>query len=236
MKNIIFSPVNLKGLVRLVGLVWLVSLGFTSCSEDSNEWDPYYSWESRNAIWFEEVADSARTAIAAAKAQYGEEWEDYCQWRMFKSLQLSADITGPLTDSIVCKIVPPEPGTEKGTRHVNFTDYVRVYYRAWLMPTEYIAEDNVTKEIKRVVFTQTYYNDFNPETAGTAVLAVDGLIEGFQTALQYMVEGDEWYVYIPQQLGYGSEASNIVPTYSTLLYHIRLVNIYESNDDIPEWK
>ena len=236
MKNNKISLVNLVGLVRLVGLVFLVSLGFTSCSEDSNEWDPYYSWESRNAMWFEEVADSARTAITAAKSQYGEEWEEHCQWRMFKSLQLSADIQGPLTDSIVCKIVPAAPGTVKGTTFVNFTDYVRVHYRAWLMPTEYISEDNVTKENKMVVFTQTYYGDFNPETAVPSTLDVDGLIEGFQTALQYMVEGDEWYVYIPQQLGYGSEVSNSVPAYSTLLYYIRLEKIYKSNEEIPDWK
>ena len=96
----------LVNLSELVGLVFLVNLVLVSCSEKSNEWDPYYSWETRNAMWFEEVADSARTAIAEAKAQYGTEWEEHCQWRMFKSLQRSADLQGPLTDSIVCKIVP----------------------------------------------------------------------------------------------------------------------------------
>lgn len=224
-------PVSLAYLVCLVNIAALVS-----CSEQSNEWDPYYSWESRNTMWFEEVADSARTAIAAAKAQYGEEWEEHCQWRMFKSLQRSADLQGPLTDSIVCKIVPPEPGTVKRTRFVNYTDYVRLHYRAWLMPSEYISEDNVTKENKMVVFTQTYYGDFDPETAVPQKLAVSGLIEGFQTALQYMVEGDEWYIYIPQQLAYGSEDSGAVPAYSTLLYLTKLVGIYDPNEVVPDWK
>ena len=236
MKNNLISLVKLAGLDRLAGLVLLASLGFTSCSEKSNEWDPYYSWESRNTMWFVDVADSARTAIAAAKAQYGDEWEDHCQWRMFKSLQRSADLQGPLTDSIVCKIVPSEPGTVKGTKYTNYTDYVQLHYRAWLMPSEYISEDNVTKEEKMLVFSQTYYGYFDPKTAVPVTMAVNGLIEGFQTALQYMVEGDEWYVYIPQQLGYGAEASSAVPAYSTLLYLIKLVGIYETKDDVPDWK
>ncbi|MBO4841568.1 MAG: FKBP-type peptidyl-prolyl cis-trans isomerase [Bacteroidaceae bacterium] len=227
---------NNVSLFKLAALVLLASLCFVSCSEKSNEWDPYYSWESRNALWFAEVADSARTAIAEAKAQYGNEWEEHCQWRMFRSLQLSSDVQGVLTDSIICKIVPSEPGTVKGTKNPNYTDYVQLHYRAWLMPSEYISEDNVTKEEKMAIFSQSYYGDFNPTTAVPVTMSVEGLIEGFQTALQYMVEGDKWYVYIPQQLAYGTEASSAVPAYSTLLYLIDLVGIYETEDDVPDWK
>lgn len=223
-------------LVNLAGLVCLVSLFFVSCSEKSSEWNPFYSWESRNSVWFQEVADSARTAIAAAKAQYGDDWEAHCQWRMFKSLQRSAEVQGPLTDSIVCKIVPPRPGQVKGTRSPNYTDYVQVHYRAWLMPSEYVSEDNVTKEERMLIFSQTYYGDFNPATAVPLTMSVENLVEGFQTAMQYMVEGDEWYVYIPQQLGYKDENTNAVPANSTLLYLISLVGIYEDEDDVPEWK
>lgn len=223
-------------LVNLAGLVCLVSLFFVSCSEKSSEWNPYYSWESRNSVWFQEVADSARTAIATAKAQYGDDWEAHCQWRMFKSLQRSAEVQGPLTDSIVCKIVPPRPGQVKGTRSPNYTDYVQVHYRAWLMPSEYVSEDNVTKEERMLIFSQTYYGDFNPATAVPLTMSVENLVEGFQTAMQYMVEGDEWYVYIPQQLGYKDENTNAVPANSTLLYLISLVGIYEDEDDVPKWK
>ena len=230
MKKILISLVNLAGLAGLAGLV------LTSCSEESSEWNPYYSWESRNSVWFQEVADSARTAIAAAKAQYGDDWEAHCQWRMFKSLQRSAEVQGPLTDSIVCKIVPPRPGQVKGTRSPNYTDYVQVHYRAWLMPSEYVSEDNVTKEERMLIFSQTYYGDFNPATAVPLTMSVENLVEGFQTAMQYMVEGDEWYVYIPQQLGYKDENTNAVPANSTLLYLISLVGIYEDEDDVPEWK
>jgi len=226
-----------KILVSLVGLVALVGIAsLSSCSEQSSEWNPYYSWESRNAMWFEQVADSARTAIAAAKAQYGDDWEEHCQWRMFKSLQRSAEQIGPLTDSIVCKIVPAKPGQVKGTKSPNYTDYVQLHYRAWLMPSEYISEDNVTKEERMLIFSQTYVGDFNPDTAVPLTMSVQNLVDGFQTALQYMVAGDEWYVYIPQQLGYADESNDAVPAYSTLLYLINLVGVYEKEDDAPVWK
>ena len=206
---------------KLVGLVWLVGLVLVSCSEESSEWNPYYSWESRNAKWFEQVADSARKAISTAKSQYGENWEAHCQWRMFKSLQRSADIPGATTDSIVCKIVK----SGEGTQEINYTDQVLLHYRGWLMPSEYTTADNVSKETKSVVFSQSYYGDFNPATASPMQMKVGGGIEGFQTALQNMVEGDKWYVYIPQQLAYKDEAHDVVPAYSTLLFLIEVVEI-----------
>ena len=229
-------PVFLVNLAGLVGLVWLVSLVFVSCSEQSNEWDPYYSWESRNALWFEEVADSARTAIAEAKAQYGEEWEDHCQWRMIKSLQRSSDVQGPVTDSIICKIVPAQPGTVKGTKPVNYTDYVQLHYRAWLMPSEYISEDNVTMEERMLVFSQSYYGNFDETKVAPIAMPVISTVEGFMTALQYMVKGDDWYVYIPQELAYKDQASDAIPAYSTLLYRIRIELVHKSGTGMSEWR
>ena len=76
----------MKNLLKpIVFLVTIVSLGtICSCSEDEQEYDPYTNWQVRNREWFRSVADSARTAITQAKAQYGDKWEDYCEWRMYK--------------------------------------------------------------------------------------------------------------------------------------------------------
>ena len=103
------------------------------------------------------------------------------------------------------------------------------------MPSEYISEDNVTKETKSVVFSQSYYGDFNPAIAIPLQMYVGATTEGFQTALQYMVEGDLWYVYVPQQLAYKGETSDAVPAYSTLKFLINIVGVYEDVDDIPDW-
>ena len=57
--------------------------------------------------------------------------------------------------------------------------------------------------------------------------AVDemGTVEGFQTALQYMAEGDDWMVYIPAKLAYNEKSSNAIPAYSTLLYHLYIEKV-----------
>ena len=63
-----------------------------------------------------------------------------------------------------------------------------------------------------------------------------GGIEGFQTALQYMVEGDKWYVYIPQQLAYKAEIHDVIPAYSTLLFLLEVVGVYDKSSDVPDQK
>lgn len=54
---------------------------------------------------------------------------------------------------------------------------------------------------------------------------VNGLIEGFATALLGMCVGDRWVVYIPQELGYGRRACGTIPGCSTLVFEIELLGI-----------
>ena len=211
------------------GLLLLLLLA--SCTEKDDAWNPYYNWEARNAAWFVQIADSARTAIGQAKAQYGSAWEDHCQWRMFKTLLKSASVQGPLTDSICVHILAH--GTD--TLSPTLSDKVRLNFRGWTMPTEYETDEG-TRESSMAVFTQTYYGDYNPVTAAPQLMDVSGTIEGFSTALQYMVKGDDWLVYIPQQLAYREKGSDAIPAYSTLLFRLHLVEEYKIGTDVPEWK
>ncbi len=207
-----------------------------SCSETDDTWDPYYDWQSRNAQWFMEITDSARTAIANAQAQYGEDWEDHCQWRRYKSLLRAQDYdTGKATDSICVHILT------KGEGEVSpvWTDTVRLNFRAWLMPTTYRLyndEGQLVDSLMQEVFSQSYYGPYDQNTASPQLTSMGNLIEGFSTALQYMVEGDEWNVYVPQELAYGSNASAAVPAYSTLLFRIHLIAVYPTNSGVPDWK
>ena len=54
---------------------------------------------------------------------------------------------------------------------------------------------------------------------------VNGLIEGFRTALLNMRTGDRWTVYIPWEQGYGKRSSGPIPAYSTLIFDIELIAI-----------
>ena len=92
------------------------------------------------------------------------------------------------------------------------------------------SKDNMT------VFSQTYYGDFNPATAAPVAMAASALVEGFTTAIQYMVKGDDWSVYIPSELAYGEKASDAIPAYSTLLFRIRVERVHKSGTGMPGWR
>lgn len=222
---------NIKSLIRAfhsipsgkvgMGAVLCCLIALTSCSEIAEkQWDPYYDWKARNAAWYEQIADSARTAIAAAQTEYGDTWEEHCDWRMYRSLLRSdslnsSNVLGSLTDSICVHIRQRGAGTVSPI----YNDTVNLSFRGWLMPTEYEQADGSTKTFM-AKFTETFYGTYNPETAKPQIMLVYNTIEGFSTALQYMVEGDVWDVYIPQQLGYKNEVSNAIPAYSTLLFRL----------------
>ncbi len=221
----------------LLFLLLPLALGaLTSCSENDDTWDPYYNWEARNAQWYAEITDSARTAIAQAKAQYGDQWEDHCDWRRYKSLLKAQDYdTGLYTDSICVRIV------KRGDGEVSpvWSDTVRLNFRGWLMPTTYRLYNTENVEVDSLmqeVFSQSYYGVFDGQTAAPQLMALGSTVEGFSTALQYMVPGDDWMVYVPSGMAYGSTSSDAIPAYSTLLFRLNLVAVYPANSGVPDWK
>ena len=218
--------VRQKALLLLPALLLLL---IASCKNSEKVDDPHENWKERNAQWFAEVYDAAQASIAAAKAQYpnGNDWEEHCDWRVFKTLLKSQETQGATTDYIVCKI--NERGD--GDWSAAYTDSVRLYYRGWIMDENYPAsKTNMT------VFSQTYYGDFDKTTAAPLAMPVLSTVEGFMTAVQYMVKGDDWMVYIPEQLAYGSTASDAIPAYSTLLYRIRIELVHKSGTGMPGWR
>ena len=100
-----------------------------------------------------------------------------------------------------------------------FTDTVSTHYRGQLIPLY---------DGSKVVFDQSFKGNLNTETAVPVEFAVGGVIEGWTTALQHMVEGDRWEVYIPSRLGYGQAAMDAIPTNSTLIFDMQLVKVITS--------
>ncbi|MCD8302668.1 MAG: FKBP-type peptidyl-prolyl cis-trans isomerase [Prevotellaceae bacterium] len=243
MKERIFSllrgcvKMEIRHLYCLLGVALLALVAFASCSENEGTWDPYYDWASRNEQWFASATDSAVTAISEAQALYGDDWEAHCDWRRYKSLLKAQDYDSRLsTDSICVHIL--QRGT--GTLSPVWTDTVRLNFRAWLMPTTYRLyndENELVDSVMQEVFSQSYYGPYDEQTAAPQLMSLGSTIEGFSTALQYMVEGDDWNVYIPSTLAYGSSGSGTaVPPYSTLLFRINLIAVYPTNSGVPDWK
>lgn len=196
---------------------WVFILFLMSCSSDTAEYDPYHHWKSRNKTWFAAAADSAHAAISAAQQQYGSEWEAHCAWRAYKSLRRSPSYqSGNVEDSIFVHVLANGTGTVSPAAN----DTVSINFRGSLMPTVNAEGKNV-----ETIFAQTYYGDFDPATAAPQTAVVNAFTEGFETALQYMVVGDDWLVYIPQELFYGDVEQGVIPAYSAACFRINLVKV-----------
>lgn len=203
---------------------------FTAC-EETEEYDPEYAdWQARNAAYFAARMGEARTAIAQARATYGDCWQEHCAWRVFRCYSLVQDpaVTVKPTDSVCVEIV--EAG--HGSATPLYTDSVRVNFIGRLMPTEQHPEG--------FVFSHSGISDkpadiFSDGLGYPAKFLVGGTVPGFTTVLQYMRVGDRWRVYMPAELGYGAKATNGIPAYSTLFYELQLKGIYPAGTVVPDW-
>ncbi len=52
------------------------------------------------------------------------------------------------------------------------------------------------------------------------------LIGGWVVALQRMVPGDRWELYIPAELGYGKDKMPGIPANSTLIFDVELLEVF----------
>lgn len=105
-----------------------------------------------------------------------------------------------------------------------FNSRVSVYYKGTLTDgTEFDArlfEDGAPFKCAVSSYYANYSSYNNPDGYGS-------VISGWSVALQHMVEGDKYEVWIPQQLAYGASGSGDIPAYSTLIFEIELVSVDE---------
>lgn len=189
--------------------IFLAALLAVACSDTDGGYDAYYDWPARNAEWFSQVLDSARRDIAEKGAE--------SPWRIQRTLLKTATAMNDSNYVVMKKLGSTE--TISG-QSPTYTDTVCVAYRGWLMERlDYVGSDNQLTKIK-TVFSQTFFGDFDPKTAGVIESEASGFVEGFSTALQYMKSGDMWMVYIPSGMGYGAQESSYIPAYSTLQFFI----------------
>jgi len=69
--------------------------------------------------------------------------------------------------------------------------------------------------------------DSSVERGEPIVYAANGFVQGWQEALQLMPIGSKWKLYIPSELGYGSQAApgGKIPANSTLVFELELLDI-----------
>jgi FKBP-type peptidyl-prolyl cis-trans isomerase FklB len=190
----------MKSIKILFTLTLSVLFGLTSCEEttDVGEFD---NWQSRNTQFIDSIAGVARA-------------NTYGDWKV-----ILADGLDPMKQwgndcYVYCQVIEEGSGIE----HPLFTDSVVVNYSGRLMPSATYPDG--------FLFDSSYSGDFNPSFNVPVGMPLSGTVPGFCTAVQNMVDGDRWNVYIPYQLGYGEKVSASIPAYSTLIFDINLVSFH----------
>ena len=177
----------------------LVSLfGFTSC-EETTEVGEYDNWQERNITFIDSIATVARA-------------NEDGNWKVIPATGLDESKEHDNEYNVYCHVLQAGDGIE----HPIYTDTVTVNYRGRLIPSD--------SHPKGYIFDSSYDGEFEPEFDVPVELGLNGTVQGFSTAIEHMVVGDTWRVYIPADLGYGAKVSAGIPAYSALIFDINLVS------------
>lgn len=186
--------------------------GLASCSEEDDTVEEFPNWQARNDAFFNSLTDSVLNLLELNPAR--------TDWKRIKSWSKSDSIEGGNSDYIIVKVI--EEGDPASATPL-YTDTVTVHYLGRLLPSVSYPYG--------FVFDQSYYGNYYDDVSKPLQMAIGNsggnmLVDGFATALQHMRRGDHWMVYIPYQLGYGSQLQTGVPAYSTLIFDLRLVDFW----------
>jgi peptidylprolyl isomerase/FKBP-type peptidyl-prolyl cis-trans isomerase FklB len=118
--------------------------------------------------------------------------------------------------SIYYKVITKGEGTDS----IYYTSTVTCYYKGWFVADypEYGIENGT-------VFDRKLFDDGAPFSFFVGATGSYAVRTGWKTAVQNMVKGDKWEVWMPYQLAYGRTGSGSIPGYSTLAFEIEIVTV-----------
>ncbi len=85
-------------------------------------------------------------------------------------------------------------------------------------------KDKVTVHYTGTLISGTKF-DSSHDRGQPAEFPVNGIIKGWQEALQLMPEGSVYRLYIPPELGYGAQAQPGIPPFSALIFDVELIKV-----------
>ena len=210
---------NLVRRIKLLSLAKGVGIGLfllllAACSETNEENDEFAAWQTQNDTYYEQVYQTAQSAIAAGDGS----------WKIIRQWSLPAAYTPSATQCVVAHVITAGSGTTCPL----YSDTTHVSYVGRLIPS---ASYPTGYEFER-----TYRGEFNAATVIPVKLGVSKTyvssssgsisessnIEGMTTVLQQMHVGDRWEVYMPYAMAYGASDQGSVPAYSTLIFDLYL--------------
>ena len=184
-----------------VCVLLLFALLITSCEKDDKK-DPFLeTWKQQNEKAFNDLAFNPA----------------YTELRMPGAAA-----------SIYYRVIQKGEG-----KRVYYNSRAEVYYKGWFVVTN--EDFGITAG---TVFSRRLFDDGMPFKYALIASSVDNnstyatrYEEGWRIALQYMVEGDKWEIWMPYYLGYGERnTDNGIPGYSTLAYEIELIKAIDPNE------
>lgn len=199
----------MKKILLFLSVSVLTLLSFSSCEEKSAE-SEYSNWENRNNAYVDSIAKVAKTNADGT-------------WSIIKAYTLgdSTELYNGQNNRFIY-VKKLEKGV--GTQRPLYGDSVRVHYFGRLIPSKTYPQG--------YNFDKSYLGDtLSSKTDVPALLSVANTVVGFSTALQNMVVGDRWIVYVPYDLGYGTTDQSSIPAYSTLIFEMKLARIYRKGID-----
>ncbi len=206
-----------KAAMALLSCCLLTVFCFSSCSESDDTTEEFPNWQNYNTTQWNQIYANATQRIAAGDTS----------WKIIKNWSLEDSLHAENTAYIVVHVL--NEGTGAGSPL--YTDSVRVHYTGWLLPSTTYNTDG-----KGYKFNTTLPTGTTEATAAPAKFLVGSLTDGFATALQNMHIGDEWEVYVPWTLGYGTTATTSIPAYSVLTFDIKLISYYRAGVKVPDFK
>ena len=84
--------------------------------------------------------------------------------------------------------------------------------------------DNVTVHYHGTLIDGTIF-DSSVDRKQPATFPLNGVIPGWQEALQMMSVGSKWKIFIPSELAYGESGSGAIGPNSTLIFEVELLSI-----------
>ena len=186
--------------IKLLSLLAMMLFAFVSC-EETEETPEFGNWKKRNEQYVDSIATVARANADGA-------------WKVFLATGLDESKEWSNEYYVYCNVLQAGDGTVSPA----YTDTVLVNYSGRLMPSASYP--------RGYLFDSSYIGELNPSFNVPSTMPLNGTVPGFYTALQNMVDGAVWKVYIPYLLGYGTEGRTGIPGYSTLVFDINLVSFH----------
>ena len=84
--------------------------------------------------------------------------------------------------------------------------------------------DNVTVHYHGTLIDGTIF-DSSVDRKQPATFPLNGVVPGWQEALQMMSVGSKWKIFIPSELAYGESGAGVIGPNSTLIFEVELLSI-----------